>query len=240
MADEAAVTQQVTQGNATEARTETGEIKDQQTSQATGSANQETKTEAKNEQASTETKAETKAETKTDAKGPPDKYEFKAPEGYEIDAKVVADAEPIFKELGLTNEQGQKLVDIYAKHSVETANQAQKAYEDFRTDLRNKVVADPAIGDGKEGLRPEVKANIARAIDSVGDAKAVTALKEALDLTGAGDHPAILGAFNALGKLLSEGTAVRAGGVAPVKAPGTGPRNAAQALFPNLPSSANP
>ena len=114
MADEAAVTQQVTQGNATEARTETGEIKDQQTSQATGSANQETKTEAKNEQASTETKAETKAETKTDAKGPPDKYEFKAPDGWtdkgwELDGAVIESATPLFKELGLTNDQAQKL-----------------------------------------------------------------------------------------------------------------------------------
>ena len=238
MADEPVATQPaVTQGNEPEARTATGEIKDQQTTQPAGSANQEpVKTEAKTEP-STEGKAEGEAKP---AEGVPEKYEFKAPEGRELDTKAIEAATPIFKELGLSNDQAQKLVDFQAAREAEAAAAGAKAYEDMRADWRGKVVKDPVIGDGREGLKPEVKANIARAIDSVGDAKTVDALKDALNLTGAGDHPAIVSAFNALGKLLSEGTAVKAGGPSAVKAPGSGPMTPARALFPNLPSSANP
>lgn len=41
------------------------------------------------------------------------KYEFTPPEGGELDANALAVFEPIAKELGLSQEQAQKLVDIY-------------------------------------------------------------------------------------------------------------------------------
>ena len=49
-----------------------------------------------------------------DAPVVPDKYEFKAPEGYEVDQKFLDDATPVLKELGLTQEQANKLFDIQA------------------------------------------------------------------------------------------------------------------------------
>ena len=234
MAEEAAaIPPEVVQGNEPAARTETGEIKDQQTTQ-TVTTPSETKLETKTEP-STETKTEGDKKA-ADTPVVPEKYEFKAPEGTQLDDKAIEAVTPIFKELGLTQDQANKLFAFQAAREAEAA----KIMTEMRADWRDKIIKDSTIGDGREGLKPEVKANIARAIDSVGDTKAVTALKEALDLTGAGDHPAIVAAFNTLGKLLSEGTAVKAGGAAPVKTPNSGPRNAAQALFPNLPSSANP
>lgn len=233
MADEPVIAPaaEPTQGNAPEARTPQGEIKDQQaTSQTTQS---ETKT--------PETKPpETKPEgDKKPEAGPPEKYDFKAPDGFELDSKAIEAATPVFKELGLTNEQGQKLFDVYQKLTVEAIEAPYKAYESLRSGWRDEIAKNSTLGNGSDGLSDSARANIARAIDSVGDAKAQTALKEALDITGAGDNPAIVAAFNALGKLLSEGTAVRAGAPAPVKVPNAGPKSAANALYPNLNSSAN-
>lgn len=234
MADEPVIAQaaEPTQGNAPDARTPTGEIKDQQatTTQDTSTQqNQQTDTKA---QASTDKKADDKAASQV-----PDKYDFKAPEGFELDPKAIEAATPVFKELGLTNEQGQKIFDVYQKLTAEASEAPYKAYESLRSGWRNDIAKNPALGNGSDGLSDSAKANIARAIDSVGDAKAQTALKEALDITGAGDNPAIVAAFNALGKLLSEGTSVKAGAPAPVKAPAAGPQSVARALYPNLPSS---
>lgn len=237
----------VTQGNSAEARTETGEIKDQQTTQATQekeSSSTETKTETASTQQTADKKVDDKAtstETKKDDKAPvvPDKYDFKAPEGYTLDSKFVEEATPILKELGLSNDAAQKLVDLQSKHSIETADAALRAYEDTRTAWRGEVIKDPALGDGKEGLKPEVKAQIATAITAVGDVKAQEAFKEAMDLTGVGDNPAFVRAVAAWGKLLSEGTLVRGGNPSPAgqTSPGSGPRSAAAAMYPNLPTS---
>ncbi|MDE2022107.1 MAG: hypothetical protein KGI71_04350 [Patescibacteria group bacterium] len=234
MPEEQSTTPNVTQSNDQSARTETGEIKDQQGTQATTTETKSTP------ETSTETKSDqqaSKTETKTEPGKVPDKYEFKAPEGFEIDAKAIEEATPVFKELGLTQDQGQKLFDLYTKFASESAEAPYKQYETMRNDWRSQIAKNPELGDGKDNLSDSAKANIARAIDSVGDAKDVSALKEALDITGAGDNPAIVAAFNTLGKLLSEGTPVKAGAPAPVKAPGSGPRTAASAIYPNLPSA---
>ena len=228
----------VTQGNDATARTATGEIKDQQATQTVTTPQDET---AK----STDTKA---SDAKTeDAKKPaepgvvPEKYDLKAPEGYEIDPKMVEEFTPIAKELGLTNEQAQKLADVWNKHSIESAEAPYKAYEEFRTKGRDEIVKDPALGDGKDNLKPEVRANISKVYDAIGDAKLVEAFKADMDLTGSGDRPSFVRVMNAVGKLLSEGTLVR--GAGPASTGQTASGNAAkptpaQALYPNNPSSA--
>jgi transcription antitermination factor NusG len=47
--------------------------------------------------------------------GAPEKYEFKAGEGVELDTEALKDFEPVARDLNLTNEQAQKLVDAYPK-----------------------------------------------------------------------------------------------------------------------------
>ena len=226
---------EVVQGNEPAARDETGTIKDQQTvAPATDTTkapldSSAEKTAAKSEPAKADDKA------KPEPGAVPDKYDFKAPEGTTLDPKLVEAATPIFKELGLTNEAGQKLVEFYAK----TQTDAAAVMTEMRTGWRDEVVKNPALGDGKDNLRPEARANIAKAMEAIGDAKAQAAFKEALDLTGAGDHPAMIAAMNTLGKLLSEGTLVAGGRPAPTGqvAPGAPKLSAAQRMFPNLPSS---
>lgn len=232
MAEETSTTPSVTQGNAPEARTPEGTIVDQQTSQPV------TTPEAKPAEAAKPAEGEAK---KPDASAVPEKYELKAPEGATLDEKLVAEATPLFKELGITQEGAQKLFDFHTK-AVQAAVEAPlNAMNEMRTEWRGEVVKDPALGNGTDNLKPEVRANIAKVIDAVGDAKAVASFKEAMDLTGAGDNPALIRGLNAIGKLLSEGTLVRGSGPAPTGQTKTGEASRptpAQAMYPSLPSSA--
>lgn len=212
------------------ARTSEGTIKDQQASQ-TSSTPEPTKP------ASTEApKPSVAADAKATPEGAPEKYEpFKAPEGFEIDAPTSEKASAVFRELGLSQAQAQKLVDFYAQTSADAAAEPYKQYETMRNGWRDQVVKDPTLGDGT-GLRSEVKATIGRAVDSL-PAEVARDFRAAMDLTGAGDNPAFIKAFYNLAQRLGEGTAVRSGAPAPVRAPGAAPKSAASALYPNLPSS---
>jgi hypothetical protein len=216
-------------GNQTEARNPDGSLKDQQTPPT---PEVEPKPDA-------EKKPEDEAEKKPAeaAKGPPEKYEFKAPEGYEIDPKFAEEASAVFKELGLTQDAAQKLVDMYSAKVTAAIETPFKAYEDLRADWRKEVVADKDIGNGKDDLKPEVKAAIGHAIDSLPNAKE---FREAMVLTGAGDNPAIVRAFASFASRLAEGKGVNGSGPSPLgqTSKATLP-SAAQALFPNLPSSAS-
>ena len=175
------------------------------------------------------------------AEGVPEKYSFQAPEGQKLDDKLIAEATPIFKELGLSNEAAQKLVDFYNKSTAEQASAGAKAVEDMRTAWRNDVFKTADLGNGTDGLKPEVSANIAKAFAAM-DPKVATAMKSAFDLTGSGDNPDVIRGMNAIGKLLSEGSLVTGGGPSKLgqAAPGAAPKSAASALFPNLKSSSNP
>ena len=237
MADEPVVVAQPL-GNEATVRDETGTIVTNPTPETKPETTPETKPE------STEAKPEGEkkpAEAKPEAGKVPDAYALTAPEGYEIDAKVLEEVTPIFKELGLDNAQAQRLADVWNKHSIDAAKAVEDAVTAQRTSWRDEITKDLTLGDGKDGFKADVKKNIATAISQIGDAKAQADFKAAMDLTGAGDNPAFARAMNAFGKLLGEGTAVRGAGPSPEgqKSPNAGPRNAAQALFPNLPSSAS-
>lgn len=204
------------------ARAPDGTIKDQQATQPT------------TEPPKTEPPKST--EPAKPAAGAPESYAaFKVPDGFEIDAKQGEAINAMFKELGLSQEQGQKLVDFYAQNALDAENAPYKAYETMRDGWRNEVIKDATLGDGT-GLRAEVKATIGRAIDSL-PADVSRDFRAAMDLTGAGDNPAFIRAFYNLAQRLGEGTTVRAGGPAPVNKPGAAPKSAAAALYPNLPSA---
>lgn len=208
--------------NTTEARTETGEIKDQ------GSPNQTA--EVPSEAQPTDPAPEA---AKAPA-GVPEKYEFAAPEGVTLDPATIEAATPIFKELGLDQAAAQKLVDFQSKLMADATKTNLDAAEKMRTEWRAQVTADKDIG----GKLPEVKATVATAIDSLG-AEAAKSFREALDLTGAGDHPAIIKGLFKWAQDRNEGTHVSGG--APSKhgqvKPGTPDRpSPAQAMYPSLPA----
>lgn len=219
-----------TQGNDPAARAPDGSLKEPTATTPAQSVKPEVKVEAKPD-------GEKKPEA---AAGPPEKYEFKAAEGKELDAKVVEAVTPIFKELGLSQDQAQKLVDFQAARDVEAAKSMETLVTETRNGWREQIAKDPVLGDGKDNLKPEVRANVAKALGSL-PPEAKDAVIKAFDLTGGGDHPAIVAAMNHFGKLLSEGTSVRGGGPSTEgqRSPSAPARpSLAQALYPNNPSSA--
>lgn len=137
--------------------------------------------------------------------GAPEKYEFKPAEGQELDTAALEQFEPIARELNLTNEQAQKMVDLYGTKIMpmvqkQQAESWQKTTEQWAADVK----ADKEIGGDK------LTANLSaaqRALEQFGDPE----LKEYLDSTGLGNHPALVKAFIKVGKAMSEDKVVTGG-----------------------------
>lgn len=187
--------------------------------------------------------AETKPTTpQTDAPSVPDKYEFKAPDNYTLDPTAYEAAIPVFKELGLTNDQAQKLIDIQVQREIAIAKGPMGAVETMRKEWRGQTEADAEIkatidkNSGKTGIAA-VKINLARTL-AVLPVDLQVEFKDAMNLTGVGDHPAFIKAFNRLAAYVTEGSHVAGKGpsVEGQIKPGTNVKpSPAQALYPNNP-----
>src|SRR5712664_1533093 len=173
------------------------------------------------------------------ATGAPEKYEaWTAPEGYELDAGLVEEVSPIFKELGLTQEQSQKLVDFYSKHSLAAADASLKAFTDMRAEWRQSMKTDDTLSkladsSGNFGPRSPLVDTVNRALDGLQNPKLVADFKDAMNLTGAGDNPAFVRVLHALASQVTEGTSYPTGG--PVQSKSSRPSPGA-AMYPHLPS----
>lgn len=181
-------------------------------------------------------------EPKTEAKpsaGAPEAYAaFTAPEGYTLDQKSLDAFTPIAKELGLSQEAAQRLVGFHAQAMIDAAKAPQSTYESLRNTWRTEVSADNDIKaytlDGKSGL-DAVKIDIGRALGTL-DPKLAGDFRAAMDLTGAGDHPAFIKAIWKLSQSIAEGKPVAGAGPSPHSqaAPGAGKPSPAKSLYPNL------
>lgn len=151
-----------------------------------------------------------KSEKKPDDKeqkqeGAPEKYEFKPAEGQELDTAALEQFEPIARELNLTNEQAQKMVDLYGTKIMPMVQQQQaEAWQKTTEQWAADVKADKEIGGDK--LIDNLSA-AQRAMEQFGDPE----LKEYLDTTGLGNHPALVKAFIKVGKAMSEDKVVTGG-----------------------------
>ncbi|MDC4196942.1 peptidase [Enterobacter cloacae complex sp. RIVM_C039474] len=149
------------------------------------------------ELAADKAKAE-KAEKEQKPEGAPEKYEFKAGEGVELDTAALEQFEPIARELNLTNEQAQKMVDLYGTKIMPMVQQQQaEAWQKTTEQWAADVKADKEIGGDK------LTANLSaaqRALDLFGG----PVLKEYLNTTGLGNHPELVKTFVKIGKAMSE------------------------------------
>lgn len=151
---------------------------------------------------------------------------LKFPDGFEVD-KTLADGL-----IGVLNDQklepaarAQALVDLHVKAVNEAS---EKASEFYRT-MQDEWVAE-AVKEfgGEDKLRPML-GGIARLIDEYGGTPEQTAaLRETFALTGAGNHPRMVGfLYNIAKKLSLEGSPVNG-------TPPNGDRTAAEILYPNM------
>ncbi|EAN4946459.1 peptidase [Salmonella enterica] len=158
------------------------------------------------------------AEKKDDDKpeGAPEKYEFQAAEGVELDTEALKDFEPVARELNLTNEQAQKLVDAYPKILAGVQQRQAEAWQQTTEQWAADVKADKEIGGDK--LTSNLSA-AQRALDQFGTPE----LKDYLNTTGLGNHPDLVKTFVKIGKAMSEDGMVSGGN--------DGQRSAAEVLY---------
>jgi len=147
-------------------------------------------------------KAEGEAVSEAPA-GAPEKYELKL-EGVELDPGLIGEAEPILRELGLSNDQANALLPlapkIIAKAQDATLQQMIDAGAQQRKQWLDAFNADPDIGGAK---REETTHLAAKGLDALGFA-ADHPFRKALNESGFGNHPDMIRTFRRLGEMVGE------------------------------------
>ncbi len=155
-----------------------------------------------------------------------DVTKFTAPEGVTLDAEALKPALDVLRKNGVGQEAAQELLTIAMEREVAAAKKSVQDYVDLQTKWQAEVKNDPEIGGDK--LTASM-ASAARAIDRLG----VPGLKEALNLTGAGNNPAIVKAFVRLGQMVSEDRFMPGKDAAP-----TPPKSPAETIYGDGPTAA--
>lgn len=134
----------------------------------------------------------------------PDAYELTAGEGLVIHPADVDAATPIFKELGLSNDQANKLMPVAAQFAQRIGDQFnQQILDNVMTERKAWLAtaeADPEIGG------PQWKGSIvtaAKALDGLGFEKG-SPFRVLLDDSGLGNHPEMIRAWVKVGKAIGE------------------------------------
>lgn len=158
------------------------------------------------------------AATDTQATAPevPESYEFTMPDGVQLDKTAADEFTTIAKELKLTAADAQKVADVGAKMAQRQAEAHTKLVESWV----ESVKADKEIGGDNLA---ENLAVARKAIDTFGTPE----LKDVLDATGFGNHPAVIKAFYKAGKAISQDTFVSGS----AKGPET---DMAKRMFPSM------
>lgn len=143
--------------------------------------------------------------------GVPEAYEL-ALEGFEIDAELAGEAEPVFRELGLTNAQANALLPLVPKVMERAQNAAVQAMLYAGAQQRKAWLdafnADPEIGGAQAD---ETKHLAAKGLDALGYT-ADHPFRKALTESGFGNHPDMIRMARRMGEMLGEdGTFARAG-----------------------------
>ena len=146
----------------------------------------------------------------------PESYELKMPDGVALDQEAATEFTAIAKELKLDQATAQKFADVGAKMAQRQADNHAKLVESWT----ESVKTDKEIGGDKlaENL------GVARkALDTFGTPE----LKDVLNSTGFGNHPAVIKAFYKIGQAISEDRFVTGG----AKGPET---DMAKRMFPSM------
>lgn len=161
----------------------------------------------------------TKAEAKVEPKKPnaPDKYDFKAEKGLEFDAPVLQAYSDVARELDLSQEAAQKVLDKVAP--VLHQRQVERVQE-IRAEWTKASESDAEFGGDRFPMTQKV---VDQAVAQFGDPELVQLLAE----TGLRTHPAVVRMFRKVGLSVGE-DAIATGG------PPVGELGLAQRLNPSM------
>ncbi|HEX9446800.1 MAG TPA: hypothetical protein VF920_02435 [Dongiaceae bacterium] len=123
--------------------------------------------------------------------------DFSLPGDVAIDPQSLEAAKQLFAADGLSQERAQSYVDLYAAKLKEAVESPYQLWAETQRDWQEQVKNDREIG----GARLSANLGIAaKAVDRFGG----DALRQALNLSGAGNHPEVIRAFIRIGKAISE------------------------------------
>lgn len=206
------------------------------TTQTTAPLQEPTSTEQAGETSLLNTEDKSEGKDTTAPKAPDAYADFKLPDGAKIDSKLLEEATPIFKELGLSQDAAQRLVDFYSKHTGDSIASLQESNRATRAEWVGQSNEWMNANGGKEAIKTNIgnALNQIFSIDGAPDTKAIGEFRKFMDWTYAGDNPYFVRAFATMAKAFNEGKAVQGDG--PSKfgqlKPGTGDRpSLAQALY---------
>lgn len=130
--------------------------------------------------------------------GAPESYEdFSLPEGLEMDTSALEEASGVFKDLNLSQDQAQKLVDVMAAKVQRDQELADQQHQEMVQKWAEDAKQDPDMG-GQNWKQTETFALKGM------DALATPELRDFLKTTGLGNHPEMIRVFAHIGKLSSE------------------------------------
>ena len=139
---------------------------------------------------------------KEEVKVPDGKYDLKLPDGVELDTATMDIFEPIFKELGLSNESVNKLVSAYVPLIQSTIDKQRKeSQNEFKT------IVSGWHADTMKELGPNAKQDLAacgKALNKFGSKE----LREMMQETGVGNHKELVKFMARIGKTISEDAVV--------------------------------
>ena len=135
-----------------------------------------------------------KTEASAEAKAAPETYEFKAPEGRAFDPEVIAEYSKVAKELNLSQEAAQRVLDSVGPKLAE--RQAAQI-EAVRNGWADSSKADKEFGGEKLSENLGVAK---RALDQFGTSE----LRALLNESGLGNHPEVIRFMYRAGKAISE------------------------------------
>ena len=147
-----------------------------------------------------EAKAEGEGEAKADAADvvPEDgKYDLKMPEGVEVDAGLLDQFAPTFKELGLTTRQAQALADKFIEAQTARGETQAQAWTNTVAGWVDQAKADPEIGGAKWEATVQSASGIVKRFGN-------DAFREYLNASGAGNHPEMIRFMAKVGAMIGE------------------------------------
>lgn len=197
-----------TENPTNEAESENKAGEEKQSSLLSGSGDGEEKNEGTQKEEGGKSEGE-KDNSQTEETVVPEKYDIKVPEGMSIDAEALEQFTPIAKELKLSNEQAQRLADIYAARQDTSLKAQREAYTKTVEGWIKEVKADKEIGGTNLPITQATCKKALTTYDPDGE------FMKLMDASGFGNHPAVLRFVNRVGKSVKEDQGVKAKASAP-------------------------
>jgi len=119
------------------------------------------------------------------------------PEGFSLDNEILDEFKPIVKDLKLTKEQTQKLIDLQIKSLQKIETQHKQNFEETKKALETET---------KNMLGANYQKELAYAVKAINilPEKERAEVRDVLNVSGIGNHPAIVNLLVKVGKTISE------------------------------------